>query len=140
MTDPMPGGCLCGAARFTARPKAMHMGVCHCHMCQRWNGGVAMAVECEGEVTFEDESALGVYVSSDWGERGFCKSCGTSLFWRMRDRSMYSIAAPAFDDMSQFAFTTEIFIDEKPAAYSFANDTKKMTGEEIFALFAPKET
>jgi hypothetical protein len=33
--------------------------------------------------------------------------------------------------------TSQIFIDEKPAYYTFANQTKTMTGAEVFAMFAP---
>jgi len=44
----------------------------------------------------------------------------------------------AFDDIDNdnVTFTSEIFIDEKPDYFSFANDTKKMTGAEVFAMFA----
>ena len=31
----------------------------------------------------------------------------------------------------------QVFIDEKPDYYSFANETKNMTGAEIFAQFVP---
>jgi hypothetical protein len=34
-------------------------------------------------------------------------------------------------------FDRQIFIDEKPEYYSFANETKNMTGAEVFAQFAP---
>lgn len=33
----------------------------------------------------------------------------------------------------------EIFIDEKPDGYAFAGETAKMTGAEVFAMFAPKD-
>ena len=51
----------------------------------------------------------------------------------MRDGSNIAVAAPAFDDPEGFEFTSEIFIDEKPANYEFANDTKKQTAAELFA-------
>ena len=38
------------------------------------------------------------------------------------------VSAEAFDDTSGFAFTSQIFVDEKPAYYDFANKTKSMTG------------
>ena len=40
--------------------------------------------DCGTDVIFEDESAIGVFESSEWAERGFCKSCGTALFYRLR--------------------------------------------------------
>lgn len=133
MSDSMAGHCLCGAVRFTATPQRMDMGVCHCSMCRRWSGGTFMAVDCGSSVKVEDDSRLGIYTSSDWGERVFCKSCGTTLFWRMRDGSDTVVAAQAFEDPGAFSFASQIYIDEKPENYDFANETRKMTGPEFLA-------
>ncbi len=129
----MKGHCLCGAVKFTATPKRDEMGVCHCGMCRRWAGGVFMAVSCGPDVDVENDDQLGVFTSSDWGERCFCKTCGSTLFWRMRDGTNVAVSMQAFDDPEAFRFSSEIFIDEKPANYAFANDTKKQTGAELFA-------
>ncbi len=131
------GRCLCGAVTFEATPETMAMGVCHCSMCRKWSGGSFMAVECGTSLKIEDQSALGVYTSSDWGERCFCKTCGTTLFWRMRDGSHQVVSAQAFDDPGQFQFVSEIFIDENPGNYAFSNQTKKMTGAEFLASMVP---
>ncbi len=133
MSASLKGQCLCGAVQFTATPKADEMGVCHCSMCRRWAGGAFMAVSCGTSVKIEGDSHLGVYASSEWGERCFCKSCGSTLFWRMRDGSNVAVSAQAFEDPGAFAFTTEIFIDEKPANYEFANPTTRHTGAEMRA-------
>lgn len=98
-----------------------------------------MAVGCGQSVELDGEDALGVYRSSDYGERVFCSKCGSTLFWRMADGSHTSVSAQAFDDPSVFDFTTEIFVDEQPANYAFANKTRKMTGPEVFAYFAKKQ-
>ncbi len=127
------GQCLCGAVKFRATPKSGDVGVCHCGMCQRWSGGVFMAVSCGDRVEIEDETHLGVYVSSEWGDRCFCDVCGSTLFWRMRDGTNVAVAAPAFDDMADLTFTEEIFIDEKPMMYAFVNETIKRTGAEMRA-------
>ena len=50
------------------------------------------------------------------------------------------VSAEAFDDRSDFAFTTQIFIDEKPAYYTFANATKDMTGPEVFEAMQAAES
>lgn len=139
MGERLSGGCLCGAVRFTAVPDSMEMGVCHCSMCRRWSGGTFMAVGCGTSVELEDEGAIGVYKSSSYGERVFCTTCGSTLFWRMQDGSHGSVSAQAFDDPSAFAFTVEIFVDEQPGNYAFANQTRKMTGAEVFELYVPKQ-
>ncbi len=138
MGQKLSGHCLCGAVKFTAVPEAKEMGVCHCEMCQRWTGGVYMAVHCEA-VDIEDESSLGVYSSSDFAERVFCKVCGTSLFWRMKDGSFTAVSMQALDDRSGFKFTSEIFVDEQPSIYAFSNNTHRMTGPEVIAQFAQQQ-
>jgi hypothetical protein len=131
------GGCLCGAVRFTASPSDHEVGVCHCSMCRRWSAGPFMVRDCGTTLKVEDTSSLGTYRSSEWAERGFCKQCGTPLYYRLIDKDSYFVSAEAFDDVKDITFTTQIFIDEKPNYYDFANKTRTMTGAEVFALFAP---
>ena len=138
MSKTMSGGCLCGAVRFVATPKSGEFGACHCSMCRRWAAGPFFAMECEGSVDVQDPSNLGIYRSSEWAERCFCKRCGTLLFYRLVDKGFCAVSVEAFDDRSSFAFTSQIFIDEKPSYYEFANKTHTMTGAEVFAAFAPQ--
>ncbi len=57
----------------------------------------------------------------------------------MRETGETSVSMNTFEDLSGFTFTEEIFIDEKPAIYAFANATHKMTGAEVFAAFAAQQ-
>ncbi len=135
-TSRLSGGCLCGAVRFTAAPRDHELGACHCSMCRKWSAGPFLALECGGTVKVEDATNLGVYRSSEWAERCFCKQCGAVLFYRLVGKDFYAVSAESFDDRSGFAFTSQIFVDEKPSYYDFANKTKNMTGPEVFAAFA----
>ena len=141
MSDRLKDECLCGAVRFTAQPEKAEMGVCHCSMCRRWTGGTYMAVDCgsQDKVQIEGDEALGVYRSSDHGERVFCTKCGTSLFWRLADGSHVSASAQSFDDPSVFKFNMEIFVDEQPNNYAFANETRRLTGPEVIAYFTQQQ-
>jgi hypothetical protein len=132
------GRCLCGAVRFTAAPRERTFGACHCSMCRRWTGGPFLAVDCGDTVVIEDTASLGVYRSSAWAERCFCVKCGTVLLYRLVDKNHYFVSAEAFDD-KDFAFTSQIFVDEKPPYYEFANATRNMTGPEVFAAFAASQ-
>ncbi|MFT4677303.1 MAG: hypothetical protein ACJAX5_002962 [Patiriisocius sp.] len=42
----------------------------------------AVAVD---SITFDDEGDVSTYRSSEWVERGFCKQCGSSLFYRLKE-------------------------------------------------------
>lgn len=130
------GHCLCGAVQITATPNGNQFGACHCSLCRKWGGGPLLAVECEDRVSFEGESNISTYASSEWAERGFCKTCGTHLFYRLRGQAFHAIPLGVFDDTQPWEFTAQIFIDSKPPHYSFANQTKNLTEEEVFAQFS----
>jgi hypothetical protein len=135
----LSGGCLCGAVRFTAAPHRHKLGACHCGMCRRWSAGPFLALEVGATLKIEDTTHLGVYRSSDWAERCFCSRCGTVLFYRLVGKNYDVVSSEAFDDRRDFSFVSQIFVDEKPAYYDFANETKMQTGAEVFAEFAAAE-
>lgn len=116
------GQCLCGAVKFEAEDVEPHVHACHCSMCRRWNGGPALAASV-GSVTFQGEENISRYESSDWAERGFCKQCGSSLFYLLKP-STYIMCTGAFHEQS-FELHGEIFCGEKPSWYNFAGDHER---------------
>lgn len=138
-TNGATGRCLCGKVSFRLQGPATTVDACHCEMCRRWCGGPFLALHGQGPVHFEGEEHIVRYRSSDWAERGFCGKCGSNLFYRLVGTDEVMPAAGALDDQSGLTFSTQVFIDEKPAWYAFTNDTRTMTGAEIFALYAPKD-
>ena len=140
MSDTRSGQCLCGAVKFTVKPKieddGIHVDACHCAMCRRQVGGPLMGLNLSQAPQVENPSALVTYQSSQWAERQFCGTCGSNLFYRLRDGSMFTVSAGALDDLSGGKLTMEIFIDEKPDYYDFAQPTKKLTGAQVMSLFA----
>ncbi|WP_291173699.1 GFA family protein [Hyphomicrobium sp.] len=130
------GQCLCGAVKFTVDVPKRDVDVCHCSMCRRWSAGPYIGLPYDGVLALEGADNVGVYNSSEWAERGFCKVCGSSLYYHLLGSDHYSLSAGALDDQSGLQLTAQIFIDEKPAYYDFANDTPKLTGEEVFAAHA----
>jgi hypothetical protein len=107
-------------------------------MCRRWSGGPLLALDCGSEVSFEGVEHISVFNSSAWAERGFCKQCGTHLFYRLKQNNQHIVPVGLFDDLGNLEFDHQIFIDEKPEFYDFANETHKMTGAEVFAKYAPE--
>ena len=94
---------------------------------------LALGVDA-GSLKFASDASLGVYQSSDWGERCFCKSCGTPLIWRARDGKQAVVSAGALDDKKGLQLASQIYVDEKPSYYEFANNTANMTGAEFIAM------
>lgn len=136
MTKEANGSCLCGAVKVQAKAMQQSMGACHCTMCRKWTAGPLLSVECGADVEFEGESNISIYNSSDWAERGFCAKCGTHLFYRLKQNQLYFMSVGVFDSCDDFDFDHQVFIDEKPAYYCFANETKNMTGAELFELYS----
>lgn len=130
------GHCLCDSVRFTVRDMTNSVDACHCGMCRRWGGGPLMSVRCGSDVVFESQENIAVYDSSDWAERGFCKTCGSHLFYRLKDGNQYEIPAGLFDNQNGFRLDLQVFIDHKPCFYSFSNNTKEMTESEAIEIFA----
>ncbi|MCP4472369.1 MAG: GFA family protein [Gammaproteobacteria bacterium] len=129
------GSCLCSAVQFTARSASESVGACHCGMCRKWGGGPLMAVNCRNDVSFEGEENISIFDSSDWAERGFCKQCGSHLFYRLKESRQHIIPAGLFEGQESFVFDNQVFIDKKPSFYSFANKTRDMTEAEIFEKY-----
>jgi hypothetical protein len=134
--DMLQGQCLCGSVKVTATPEHRHVGACHCGMCRKWGGGPLLALECKDQVRVEGEAHIATYASSEWAERGFCKQCGTHLFYRLKQEPFYAIPIGLFDGDPQWEFTDQIFIDHKPPHYSFANRTRNLTEAEVFAMYS----
>lgn len=133
----MNGQCLCGKTTFEVELKNHDVHVCHCSMCRRQTSGVIMTIDVvQGSLKFIQQEHLSTFNSSEWGERGFCNACGTTIFWRMKDQSYCNINAFSLDEpVDDLKLDLEIFIDSKPDFYTFQNDTKKLTEAQVAALF-----
>jgi hypothetical protein len=104
-------------------------------MCRRWGGGPFMEIDCGADVDIGGEDNVSVFDSSDWAERGFCRNCGTHLFYRLKGSGQHMVPVGLFEDSASLVFKGQVFVDEKPEYYEFANKTKDLTGAEIFAMY-----
>ena len=94
-----------------------------------------MEIDCGTDVTFDGDDNVSVYASSDWAERGFCRQCGTHLFYRFKANGKYAVPIGLFEEDDHLEFTHQVFVDERPSYYKFSNDTEDMTGPELFAKY-----
>jgi hypothetical protein len=91
------GSCLCGAVRYEVRGPLRDVVVCHCERCRRTHGHAAAYAACaRTDLAVHDAGALRWY-AADGRRRGFCGTCGASLFWQADDRPTISIAAGTLD-------------------------------------------
>lgn len=107
------GSCLCGAVGFTAALPSKWCAHCHCSMCRKQHGaGYVTWVGFEsGQVNItRGEDRLNWFGSSKGAQRGFCGTCGSSLFFRSeRWAGELHIALGCMDDD----------IDRRPDANAF---------------------
>lgn len=126
------GRCLCGAVTYSAEEVKTDVHSCHCQICLRWSGGPAFAVSV-GQVSFNSEHNIARFDSSEWAERGFCRRCGTNLFYHLKQTDHYVLWMGTFDELIAFKLAGEIYIDKKPALYDLAGKHPRLTGEEFIA-------
>ncbi|WP_447556136.1 GFA family protein [Vreelandella sp. EE22] len=133
------GACLCGSVSLVAQVKDEKVGACHCDTCRKWGGGPLLVAECGADVTFEGTEHIATFDSSEWAERGFCRKCGSHLFFRLKQGDFYGIPVGLFEGDSEWAFTEQVFIEQKPAFYAFSQNTHNLTGEELFAMHSGQQ-
>ena len=135
----MKGKCICEEVTFDVELENHKISACHCSICRKQTSGIIMTMNIKpGTLKFIMSESLSIYKSSSWGERGFCKTCGTNLFWRTQDHSYCNINVFSLElekIENNIEFTQELFIDKKPNFYSFCNETKKLTEAEIIELW-----
>lgn len=95
-----------------------------------------LAVHCGPAVEFKGAENIGVYASSAWAERAFCKSCGTHLYYKLLATGEYFVPAGAFES-NDFELSNQIYIDKKPGYYSFSNQTPMLTEQQVIEQYAP---
>ncbi|MEL6700184.1 MAG: GFA family protein [Pseudomonadota bacterium] len=118
MTEQTPsatGSCLCGAVTYAAYGDLRPVIACHCRQCRKISGHYGAAtgalrdkVQISGEVTW--------YVSSPTARRGFCGTCGSSLFWDGAG-SHLSIWAGTLDGQTGLAVAGHIYCADKGDYY-----------------------
>jgi len=131
--DVRSGQCLCGAVTFTARITSDGLQACHCQQCQRWTGGGPLINARVANVALNGEDAIKHLRISDYGERGFCGTCGSNLYWRMQGAEIGYLAIGLFDDQSGLSMKEEIFTDRRPDWLPCFDGASQSTEAEEFA-------
>lgn len=129
------GQCLCGTVRFAVDSVDERFHACQCGMCHRWAGGPFFAANVTGFALRSPADDVGIYASSDWADRAFCRRCGTSLYYRLKPADLYLVNVGCFDDQAAFTLADEIFVDSACAAPALSGDHERLTETETLARF-----
>ena len=127
------GGCMCGALTYRA-DTLDKVSVCYCKMCQRWASGVFMGVPTTSfEVT---TGSVATVKSSAWAERGFCRECGSNIYYFAAAQGHPSVALGSLDDTTGLQPRIQFYVDKRPSGFELAAETREMTEAECVAFFA----
>lgn len=116
------GSCLCGQITFTITGDLPQPTACHCTACRKHSGHYEASVDVRREVL----SITGVdhirwYQSSRKVRRGFCGTCGSTLFWDPVFQDWTAVVMGAFNTPTQTTLARHIFVADKGDYYDIAD-------------------
>jgi hypothetical protein len=124
------GGCLCGALRYQVRGPLRGILLCHCGQCRRWHGHLgASSSAARADVLIEGTDALVWFASSERGRRGFCRACGSSLFFEPVGGSRLAIAAGSLDQPSGLEVIGHEYVADKADYVRLDDDLPARAGD-----------
>jgi hypothetical protein len=109
----LTGGCQCGAVRYAlyAEPDA---GICHCGMCQKATGGLFLAAAGVPLAQFAwIRGQPAVFRSSSVAERGYCRDCGTPLFFRYVAKDKIDVTIGSLDDPAAAKPASQVGVESR---------------------------
>lgn len=116
------GSCLCGAVRFEVTGDLPGPDSCHCVACRKSSGHFFASTDvAKASLTITGAENLRWYQSSEKVRRGFCGTCGSSLFWDPVFRDWIGVAMGAFDGSTATHLAKHIFVAEKGDYYDIGD-------------------
>ena len=111
------GSCMCGALHYQVNGPLRPIIACHCIQCRKSSGHYVAATACPTEDLHIDGDTLQWYASSSEAERGFCRRCGSNLFWRQIGANSTSIWAGSIDGPTGLQIAQQMFANSKGDYY-----------------------
>jgi hypothetical protein len=116
------GSCLCGAVRFEVQGELPPPDACHCTMCRKHSGHYfASSDVLRRNLTLRGGEHVRWYRSSEKVRRGFCGTCGSSLFFDPLERDWIGVAMGAFDKPTGTRLGVHIHVADRGDYYEIAD-------------------
>ena len=117
----MTGGCLCGAVRYEISGRLTRASHCHCSMCRKQHGAAFGSYASAKRAEFRwlsGESEIARYEATPGIARGFCRRCGSTLFWDDRSNAeRFGVALGTVDGDPGVRPSLHIFVGSKAPWY-----------------------
>ena len=128
------GHCLCGAVKYEVDGPIRDVIACHCEECQRVSSHfVAATAAHHSDVAITEDEGLAWYEGTSSIRRGFCKLCGSTLFFDHGPDLPMGIAAGSLDNSDDVKIAVHIWTEEAGPYYNptdIADGTPKLTSSE----------
>jgi len=122
MSSSHKASCLCGGVKFEVAGPLRDVVACHCIQCRKQTGTYMSATGCSDEaLSMTSADGLTWYESTPGYKRGFCSTCGSTLFWKDEGSDRIAIAAGVFDGPLGVPLKGHIYCD-------FAGDYYEISG------------
>ncbi|SFR35561.1 Uncharacterized conserved protein [Yoonia tamlensis] len=116
------GSCMCGAVAFTIDGDIATGNACHCTSCRKQSGHYWASIDVpRTALAIQDADHIRWYQSSEKVRRGFCDTCGSTLFWDPVFQDWTSVAIGALDSPTQMRLSLHIYVSEKGDYYDIAD-------------------
>lgn len=118
------GSCYCGKIKFDVWDFNPTYSLCHCTECRKWTGSFYACIAAKnGNYKIHGAENITWFLKSADSEQGFCKNCGSAIFWRKNpDAGFLDIAIGFLDNFEQLTAKRHIFSQSKPHFYNFSDD------------------
>jgi hypothetical protein len=113
------GGCQCGAVRYALLAMPDTPCICHCRMCQKQTGNYFGAFADIEKKHFEiTRGEVAYFRSSDIGDRGFCRDCGTPLVYQYKSGARFAVALGSLDDPARLKPVVQYGVESRMPWFS----------------------
>ena len=128
-TTTATGGCHCGAVEYEIAGPLRGVVNCHCGQCTRLNGHYgAHSKARKRDLAITRDAGLAWYPITDVARRGFCRLCGTPLFWDHVEQDGIGIVAGSLNPPTGLQTIGHIFVDDKADFYEICDAAPRFAG------------
>ena len=122
----LSASCLCNGISMTIKGQFRPVINCHYIQCTKTHGNYAAYTSVlEQNIIFKSKKTLKWFQSSAKAKRGFCKKCGSSIFFKRLGSKAVSISAGLFRNPSKLKTISHIYVKNKRDYYKILDDLPK---------------
>nr|WP_306456959.1 GFA family protein [Pararhizobium haloflavum] len=115
--------------RYTVSGPLRAIIACHCIECRKQSGHFfAATAAADSDLVVTGEKHITWYAASNVAQRGFCRHCGSALFWKRQASTTTSILAGSLDGKTEMTIARHIFCGEKGDYYDIADGVAQSVG------------